>query len=52
MSEIENDLSQRYLDRFYELGHEPPGMIEYIESLGLTQDEMDLLHQMLEDGWR
>ena len=52
MSEIYDYLSETYSGRFFELGHEPPGMIRFIENLGLTQDEMDLLHQMVEDGWR
>ena len=52
MSEIYDYLTETYSERFFELGHEPPGMIRFIENLGLTQDEMDLLHQMVDDGWR
>jgi len=52
MSEIYDLLSQEYSEQFYELGHEPPEMIEYIDNLHLTDDEFDLLNQMIDDGWR
>ena len=52
MSEIYDFLSQEYSEQFYELGYEPPEMIEYIDNLDLTDDEFDLLNQMIDDGWR
>ena len=52
MSEIYDLLSQEYSEQFYELGHEPPEMIEYIDNLDLTDNEFDLLNQMIDDGWR